>query len=312
LAQRQSLSLDDDGQVHPTEALKRHGGVAARRDLLGLTTRAELEIAARAAEVVADARGRYALPDTDQGLRTAGALSGALSHTSAALYWGWPVKIVPDVPHVTVRRKRHLTAAQQAEVSAHWRNLMPDELHGAVTTHERTLRDCLTDLPFDEALAVADSALREGAISRERLRALGEVITGPGARQARRVCACADGRAANPFESVLRAFALEVRGLSVTPQVTIRTPRLTATPDLVDVDRRVVLEADSHTWHSSRAALRRDCRRYNALVLDRWTVLRFTWEDVMFEGEDVRSCLEDLVRLADRQARRTRSRRTAA
>ena len=298
--------------MHPVEALKRHGGVASRGDLLQLTSRAELDAAATAAEVLADARGRYALPGTDEGLRAASALSGVLSHTSAALYWGWTVKIVPEAPHVTVRRKRHLNAAQQQAVTAHWRELTLDDLYGAVTAPDRTLRDCMTDLPFDEALAVADSALREGAIRPGRLRALSEEISGPGARQARRVAVCADGRAANPFESVLRAFALDVRGLSVTPQVTIRTRRLTATPDLVDVDRRLVLEADSHTWHSSRAALRRDCRRYNALVLDEWTVLRFTWEHVMFEANDVRSCLEDVVRLTDRQARRTKSRRKAA
>jgi very-short-patch-repair endonuclease len=110
----------------------------------------------------------------------------------------------------------------------------------------------------------------------------------------------------------MRAIALDVRGLRVTPQLVIETPRLAARPDLVDPDRRIVLEADSHTWHSSRAALRRDCSRYDALVLAGWIVLRFTWEQVMFEPDEVRTCLEDVVRLTDRQARRAISRRTPA
>ncbi|MFL6159742.1 MAG: DUF559 domain-containing protein [Marmoricola sp.] len=65
----------------------------------------------------------------------------------------------------------------------------------------------------------------------------------------------------------------------------------------------MVLEADSHTWHSSRSALKRDCRRYIALVLAGWTVLRFAWEDVMFDQERVRT---DLSRAAE-QAKPSRS-----
>ena len=35
--------------------------------------------------------------------------------------------------------------------------------------------------------------------------------------------------------------------------------------------------------HGGRGDLRRDARRYNRLVAYRWLVLRFAWEDVMFE-----------------------------
>lgn len=298
--------------MHPVEALRRHGGVARRQDLLRLTGRAELENAVLTGEVILEARGRYSLADADEQLRVAGALTAVLSHSSAALHWGWKVKTVPDRPHVTVRRKRHLSAEQRRKVVAHWRDLTAGEASGGVTSPERTLVDCLTDLPFDEALAIGDSALRAGDITAARLVALVASARGPGSRQARRVAAHADRRAANPFESALRAIALDVRGLRLIPQVTIRTPRLTAQPDLVDPERRVVLEADSHTWHSSRRALRRDCTRYNALVLDGWTVLRFTWEQVMFEPAYVRACLETALAMTDRQARRAQRRQKAA
>jgi hypothetical protein len=43
------------------------------------------------------------------------------------------------------------------------------------------------------------------------------------AARAVRVVVAADGRAANPFESVLRASALDVPDLSVTPQVMLGT-----------------------------------------------------------------------------------------
>lgn len=302
----------NDGGVHPAAAIARLGGIAQRRDLLALTTRVDLAAALITGDVVRDARGRYALADTDELLRTASALTGVLSHSSAALHWGWKVKTVPERPHVTVRRKRHLSAQQRERVMPHWRDLAPHDAIGPVTSRERTMLDCLTDLPFDEALAVADSALRVGDLTASRVVALAGTARGPGARQARRVAAHADGRAANPFESALRAIALDVRKLQVTPQVTIRTRSLVAQPDLVDHRRRIVLEADSHTWHSSRKALRRDCTRYNALVLDGWIVLRFTWEQVMFEPAYVRACLEAVAAITDRQARRAQRRQKAA
>ncbi len=120
-------------------------------------------------------------------------------------------------------------------------------------------------------------------------------LRGPGAARARRTAALADGRAANPFESALRAICLDVVGLDVEPQVTIRDPHLLGRPDLTDVRLKVVLEADSFEWHGDRAALHRDANRYNALVAAGWLVLRFSWEEVMFHPERVRAVLEAVV-----------------
>jgi very-short-patch-repair endonuclease len=44
-----------------------------------------------------------------------------------------------------------------------------------------------------------------------------------------------------------------------------------------------VLEADSFAFHASRSALRRDCRRYVNLAMRGWTLLRFSWEDVVLD-----------------------------
>lgn len=163
------------------------------------------------------------------------------------------------------------------------------------TSRERTLLDCLRSLPFAEALAVADSALREGFASGS-LDALARDARGPGSAQVRTVASVADARAANPFESALRAICLEVDGLDVEPQVSIYDPRWLGRPDLVDRRLRMVLEADSFEWHGDRAALARDARRYNDLAVAGWLVLRFTWEDVMFHGDRVRAVLEAAVR----------------
>jgi very-short-patch-repair endonuclease len=46
-------------------------------------------------------------------------------------------------------------------------------------------------------------------------------------------------------------------------------------------DRKLIVEVDGFEAHSSPAALQHDLDRQNALVALGWTVLRFTWADVV-------------------------------
>ncbi|KRC87519.1 hypothetical protein ASE25_17500 [Terrabacter sp. Root85] len=82
------------------------------------------------------------------------------------------------------------------------------------------------------------------------------------------------------------------------------TTASTPASTLADEDLRIVLEADSHEFHSERKAFDRDCRRYNGLVTRDWLVLRFTWEQVMFEPDVVRRAIEDVVALRRSQGLR--------
>jgi very-short-patch-repair endonuclease len=59
----------------------------------------------------------------------------------------------------------------------------------------------------------------------------------------------------------------------------------------------LVLEADSFAYHGSQAALERDCRRYAELSRNGWTVLRFAWEQVMFDEKWVEEIILDCCRL---------------
>lgn len=97
----------------------------------------------------------------------------------------------------------------------------------------------------------------------------------------------------------MRALCADVADLNVVPQFLIGSARV----DLADEDLRIVLEADSFEWHGSRAALRRDARRYNALVIAGWLVLRFTWDQVMFEPDEVRRILAQAVAVAQRRSK---------
>ena len=126
------------------------------------------------------------------------------------------------------------------------------------------------------------------------------------------MAAHADGRSANPFESVLRAIAIDVPGLEVEPQVRISGDLgLDVRADLVDRRLRIVLEADSFEWHGDRTALRRDARRYDLLVANGWTVLRFSWEDVMHDPDFVRAVLR-ATRRTDRTSVGARGHRVTA
>jgi very-short-patch-repair endonuclease len=280
------------------------GGFVTRADLVAATSRAEVDRALAAGEIVADGRGRYATPATDEAVRAAHALSGVLCLTSAALHHGWEVLITPERPHVLVPRRRRVGAARRSAVDLHYGDLFPEQVvDGIATDVETTLLHCLARLPRREALAVADSALRHG-VSPGTLARVARTAQGPGARQVRWVAARADADAANPFESALRDTCHDVPGLHVRPQRHISTGRLDARPDLVDADLRVALEADSFAWHGGRAALARDARRYNLLVVGGWVVLRFSWEDVMFDPDHVREVLVAVVALVEGRADR--------
>lgn len=285
------------------EVLTRMGGTATRRQLVAATSRTAVERCIAGGDVVRLARGRWALPACDDALAAASRASGIVSHTSAALLHGWEVKTVPEKPHVTVPRKRRVSATCSGSV-VHRADLAARDVDGLVTSKRRTLVDCLRALPLDEAVAVADSALRDGW-GAQSLAVLADSLRGAGSGQARRVAAMATGLADNPFESVLRVLALQA-GLDVEPQVEIREPHFLGRVDLADRGRRIVLEADSFAWHGSREQLAADCRRYNAFVVHGWLVLRFSWEDVMLHPETVLATLVAVAEQAEVLQRRRR------
>jgi very-short-patch-repair endonuclease len=294
--------------VDAIEALHRCGGVADHATLVRLASRSALRKALSANAVVRVRTGHYALPSAHDALVAAHRVHGVISHRSAAAWWGWELKTQPPRPEITVPKHRR---CDRRRVELHWVDLPRDDIReGVVTSRERTLLDCLRALPFDEALAVADSALRADDVTPEDLARIARAARGPGSRQVRRVAALADARAANPFESVLRALAID-EGLDVSPQVLVRVRNGSVRPDLVDEERGMILEADSFEWHGNRAALHRDCRRYNALVAAGWIVLRLAWEDVMHDQDYVRDLLRSSLRTPGRTERHSRSPRAA-
>jgi hypothetical protein len=229
-------------------ALAQLGGVARTDALLGHTTRKRLRTAVDKGQVQRLGRGLYGLPTADRALAAATALCGVVSHLSAAASWGWEMKAPPERPQVTVSPRRNVGADRRRGTELRWREVPPEHRSGRVTRRARTVVDCARDLPFDEALAVADAALREGRVDRAELLAMVEALPARNRSRARRVVEAADERSFNPFESVLRAYALDA-GLDVVPQQRLRSHGLRCMPDLVDETRRLVVEAESFEYH---------------------------------------------------------------
>jgi very-short-patch-repair endonuclease len=280
----------------PVAVVRRLGSIAPAGQVLKVCSRKSVREALADGRLVRVGHRKYALPGLAQARSDAARLGGVLAGLSAAAYWGWKVKDPAPRPCVLLRRGLKRDPHDYGDVEVRW-GLLPDsDVHdgplGRVTSPLRTVVDCLRWLPEDAALAVADSALRSRRIGKEELIASVERSPHVGRPRALRLAHLADRRAANPFESVLRWIASTVPGLEIEAQGDVDG---IGKGDVVDRRLRLVLEAESHEFHTEKVAFRRDCRRYTAMVRAGWRVIRFVWEDVMNKPDYVREVLADLV-----------------
>lgn len=278
-------------------ALDRLGGVASFRELEQLVSRHDITKACRNGQILRLRRNVYTTPALDEARAAAAQVNGVVSHLSAAIAHGWKVKVPPKQPMVTVRQNAHPT--DTTGIQLRYADWTADDVVSGMTGRVRTVIDCARSLPFDQALAVADSALRSGTVPREQLEKAAQASPRTGRSRVLRVVREASPRAANPFESVLRAIALDVPGLVVVPQGEVG---LVGHADLTDERLRIAIEADSYEFHSLPEAFRYDVRRYTDMVRLGWTVVRFVWEDVMQKPEYVRGVLTDVVALRSQPA----------
>lgn len=280
---------------HPADLAFALGGLVDSATLHENFTRREVRRALVEGSLVHVARDRYGLKTVSEALELARRVNGHLVHESAALHWGWEVWRAPETPRVAVPRRRgNVEGAIRLD-------LQHEDLDGWATNKLQTALMCAADLDFPDALAVVDSALRHG-LSEQRVRRAAAGIAGERGRRARRVIDHADRRAANPFESALRACAIDA-GLDVVVQFRVEAAGLVLHPDLANPLLAIALEAESWEFHGrQRADFDRDCRRYNALVAAGWTVLRFTWPEVMYRPAEVVATIRATAALAGSRA----------
>lgn len=280
------------------------GGVCAWSDLRQVASALQIRQAVDDGRLVRPTKGRYALAGIAELRELAEKVAGVTSHRSAALHYGWSVKFPPKHPEITFPRGRKLREkVRDLDLTRHWRTLAADEVvDGWVTSPVRTVVDCALDLPFDEALSVADSATRNG-LDRQALLGAVAALSPQHRRKASGVLKHFSAEAENPFESVLRAICLGIPGLSLEVQHVIKDKGFYARVDIAEVALRIVIEAESLAHHADRDDLRRDCRRYTGLAGRGWVVLRFTWDEVMGDPDYVREAVRRTVEVRRRTAK---------
>lgn len=236
---------------------------------------------ARAVEAGAVDRVRrswIALPECDSALRRAASVSGrvtCITASAAAGLWvphGWQ----DAVPHVAVPHSA--SRFDRADLVLHWAT-------GPTPVDRRMLIDPLVNtlfhvarcLPQRDALAVWESALRlrlvePGALARVRWRS----------SAASELASVADVLSDSGIES---EFVLGIRaiGLPVRQQV-----RIGGHPVDALIGERLVSQLDGFAHHQA-AERRRDLRHDASLMLQGYTVLRFDYQQVLFDWDHVAS-----------------------
>jgi hypothetical protein len=207
----------------------------------------------------------------------------AFSHGTAAALLGLPVVDLRGPVWLTVpaggRTRRDEAVVQQAaplpatDVTA--RHGLP------CTTAVRTVADCLRHLAPENAVVVADAALRAGLVTKEELVALVQQHRWPRAAAATAVLPLLDGRRESALES--RSAVVLHRHQVPAPRVQVRVlddrGRFVARVDMLWEEQGVVGEADGLVKYAGAAPARavadekqREARlQALGLVVVRWT-----------------------------------------
>ena len=160
------------------------------------------------------------------------------------------------------------------------------------TAVDRTLVDLAAVVPDDALEQALEAAVRLGLTTAERVQQRLDELARPGRRgvaRLRRVLArSAKGRPAGSEVEVKLIQLLRRAGLTgFVRQHEVVVGRCRYFLDVAVPERRLAIEIDGVESHSGPARFQADRTRQNALVLAGWTVLRFTWADVMERPEQV-------------------------
>ncbi len=148
-----------------------------------------------------------------------------------------------------------------------------------VTSLARTVTDLASPLRLDDLICVLDSALAAGWVPGSPPRR--------GLRKFLAALAEADGRSESALETLLRLL-LSRAGLSpeaLQVKVSDGRGRVFARLDMAWPSVLLAVEADGREYHDAPQALYRDRIRANDLELSGWTILRFTWADLLHRPE---------------------------
>jgi hypothetical protein len=220
-----------------------------------------------------------------------------VSHASAAVLHGLPV-CSKAIDRVHVTRNGSGGGKRRSLVHVHASPLGGGDVTSIggipVTSLARTVLDLCRTLPFEQAVAAGDHALRLGLLATALEEAMTLLEGWPGTRQARRAIAFLDGRSESAGESVSRVRIHEAGLPAPVPQREIYGPdgRLVARVDFCWEEQRTVGEFDGKIKYgrllkpgqSIEDVLFDEKRREDALRDLGWQIVRWLWADLYRQG----------------------------
>jgi very-short-patch-repair endonuclease len=212
------------------------------------------------------------------------ATDGVLCLTSAGRLWGiWDEP--DDEVHVAIAARRRATAVPGVVI--HRQGVPPGAVRTrsglAVTSRSWTALDLLAHASPTEAMRFADRALQRGWLTKDQLAArLRDQPNRPGNGALRRLQRTFGDGAAAQSERVLHQLLRRAGIRDWRPNHEVWSAgELLAVVDVALPHRMVAIEVDGMAYHVDVDRFRRDRSRQNALVALGWTVLRFTWSDLV-------------------------------
>ncbi|HLY33800.1 MAG TPA: type IV toxin-antitoxin system AbiEi family antitoxin domain-containing protein [Jatrophihabitantaceae bacterium] len=270
-------------------AAERQGGVVSLEQLCadGLSERAvtrmvELGALRRRASGVFTVRGAPATYTAQLWIAVL-STGGMLGFASAAHLWEMDEQ--PPRVHVIVGFDRRVKST--AAVRRHHVEVPVAErtrLHGLpITTRCWTLLDHLGRQPKAAAFRLADRALQQGWITHHDIARRVSAYPGrQGNVRLRSILDLVDDQAEAKSERLLHALLRrsQIRGWRANYLIR-RGDVVIARADVAFPALRLAIEIDGFAYHSDVDRFQRDRTRQNALVNLGWTVLRFTWHDLV-------------------------------
>jgi very-short-patch-repair endonuclease len=214
------------------------------------------------------------------------------SYNSAAIVWRlegtWS-----DTPEITTSRRLR----SEREVVVHRCSVPPEDrgtLAGIpVTSSALTLLDLCAVRDGEEMEIALYDALRRGLVSLPRLKWTAKTAGGkgrPGTKLFNELLSGAEGsnKTDSSLEDRFLRLVKKFRLPRPVPQfVVMDEDRFVARVDFAYPEKRLVIELVSYRWHSGRPAWRKDIRRQNRMSALGWTVLPFTYDDLVEDPEGV-------------------------
>ena len=271
----------------------------SRQDLLraGFTDRKLAEAVVTGA-LIRGRNGRYVRAGAPENVAVATRVGGVAGCVSAARLHGlWTVK--PRKTHVWLRRgasrlrapganRQRLNTHNRDGCALHWRPLIdPDAATPDCVGVIDALAQMIFCVPLPFAIATIDSALNKRLVT---LSELSNMFARLPARFAG-LLGIVDGRCESGIETLVRLMMLGVE-LQFVPQVAVEG---VGRVDFV-VEGCVVVEVDGHEWHDDPNAQARDYSRDARLAALGYTVLRFDYQQVMFQPDLVLAAIRAAVR----------------